>query len=103
MHGALEGHEQHFSVLPDGRCHCLLNGHVFPAEPQAVATFIRFTVFDALILPSYSIVRLFLSSLQQCLVLSCRGRKYGLLCAMEEDGKVLQSYEPYLTPSKNFE
>ena len=50
MRSAPEGHEQHFSVLPDGRCKCLLNGHVFPAEPQAVATFIRFTVADALMI-----------------------------------------------------
>lgn len=58
MHSALEGHEQHFSILPDGRCKCLLNGHVFPAEPQAVETFIRFTVADALLFILCSVIHL---------------------------------------------
>ena len=65
MQSALEGHEQHFSILSDGRCKCLLNGHVFPAEPQAVATFVRFAASDALMLLSLSVMHLIRTSLCQ--------------------------------------
>ncbi|CAL5224718.1 g7450 [Coccomyxa viridis] len=74
MEGSIKGHEQNFSIQPDGRCKCLLNGHVFPNNPQAVASFISGRRYRQICESDGGI----------------------------EKGTALQGYEPYLTQSRNF-
>ena len=40
MNEAIQGHEENFVTLPDGRCTCTLNQHTFKS-PQQVQLFIR--------------------------------------------------------------
>jgi len=39
--GLINSHAQHFTPTEDGRLKCELNGHVFPANKDIVAAFIK--------------------------------------------------------------
>ena len=41
MENVIKDHKNTFEILPDGRCKCRLNSHVFPANAQAITAFIR--------------------------------------------------------------
>ena len=39
--GLIKPHVQHFTPTEDGRLKCELNGHVFPANKDVIAAFIK--------------------------------------------------------------
>lgn len=41
LQAILDAHTPHFSVTPEGKIKCELNGHTFPAQAAALQAFVR--------------------------------------------------------------